>query len=195
MQPVVDKNLGVHYRSSIALVIGVSAYMGVPGTLMRSVIKNFHGLPGRQELTATINGVRYINDTTATIPDASIAAIKRFRAVAKNTHVILIAGGSDKELLFSEMVEAIGRNVDHLILLPGTATALLLAALGKKKRSTTHVSVQKAESMAQAVAFAHALATKGDYILLSPGAASFGLFANEFDRGDKFVAAVKNLRS
>ena len=195
MQMVVDKNLGVHYRSSVALAIGVCRHLGVSDASIRSVLKNFHGLPGRQELVATIKGVRYINDTTATIPDASIAAIKRFRILAKKARLILIAGGSDKKLIFSEMAEVIGRNVDCLILLPGTATERLRAELAKKKKSTSRVSVQEAASMAQAVSMAYALSTKGDYVLLSPGAASFGLFVNEFDRGDQFVAAVKNLQN
>ena len=137
-------------------------------------------------------GISFINDTTATIPDASIAAIKRFRLLAKKSHLILIAGGSDKQLKFFEMAHLISLSVDYLILLPGTATNQLLYELTKKKIS--HVfSLQKTESMQEAVRIAMALAKKGDYVLLSPGAASFGLFANEFDRGNQFVAAVKSL--
>ena len=52
-------------------------------------------------------------------------------------------------------------------------------------------SIQYAESMMQAVIMAHARAQKGDYVILSPGAASFGLFVNEFDRGDQFAEAIK----
>ena len=104
----------------------------------------------------------------------------------------MIAGGSDKQLKFFEMAHLISLSVDHLILLPGTATNQLLYELTKKKIS--HVfSLQKTESMQEAVRIAMALAKKGDYVLLSPGAASFGLFANEFDRGNQFVAAVKSL--
>ena len=194
MQPVVDKNLGIHYRPSVALAIGVCRHLGVSDASIRSVLKNFYGLPGRQELVAAIKGVRYINDTTATIPEASIAAIKRFSILAKKARLILIAGGSDKKLIFSEMAEAIGRNVYHLILLPGTATERLRAELAKREKSTSRISVQEAGSMAQAVSMAHTLGAKGDYVLLSPGAASFGLFSNEFDRGDQFVEAVKGLQ-
>ena len=195
IQPIVDNNLGAHYRSSVALAIGVCRHLDVPIAIIRSILKNFHGLPGRQELIATIQGVRYINDTTATIPEASVAAITRFRALAKKARLILIAGGSDKKLAFSEMAGAIAQDTDHLILLPGTATERLRAELAKRKKSTGRISVQEAGSMKQAVSMARTLGAKGDYVLLSPGAASFGLFANEFDRGDQFVKAVKDMQN
>ena len=191
---LVDAHLGSHYRSSVALAIGVGTYVNVPESVIISVLRGFRGLPGRQEIIGRTKGVFFINDTTATIPDASIAAIKRFRLLAGKFCLILIAGGSDKQLQFFEMARVINVSVDHLILLPGTATNQLLDEMIKKKNSKKLRSLQKAESMRQAVSMAHTLAKKGDYIVLSPGAASFGLFANEFDRGDKFVAAVKSLK-
>lgn len=192
--PIVDANLGYHYRSSVALAIAVAKYFKISSAIIASTLKKFNGLPGRQEHVGRINGIHFINDTTATIPDASIAAIKRFRSLANKNHLILIAGGSDKQLKFSEMADAIVRFVDHLILLPGTATRQLCDELAKKKNKSATCIAKQAQSMEQAVSMAILLAKKGDYILLSPGAASFGLFANEFDRGDKFTAAIKSLR-
>ena len=194
--PIVSANLGPHYRSSVALAIGVGTHFHVPETIMMSIMRVFKGLSGRQEEVGHIKGITFINDTTATIPDASIAAIKRFQCLARKSHLILIAGGSDKKLTFSDMAHVIAAWVDHLILLPGTATNQLLGELAKKK-SSKHprlFSLQKVESMQEAVTAAYACAQRGDYILLSPGAASFGLFANEFDRGDKFISAVKDLK-
>ncbi len=188
--PIVDKNLGSHYRSSVALAMSVGTYFNIPLILMVSVLKKFNGLPGRQEDMGKISDIHFINDTTATIPEASIAAIKRFRLLAKNTHLILIAGGSDKQLQFSEMAQAIYMHVDHLILLPGTATDQLVCELMKKKNRFKTLSIRKVQSMKEAVDGAVIIAAKGDYVVLSPGAASFGLFANEFDRGDTFVNAV-----
>lgn len=187
---IVDAHLGSHYRSSVALAIAVATHFKVSSTIVTSVLQKFNGLPGRQEHVACIRGVYFINDTTATIPHASIAAIKRFRLLAKKAHLILIAGGSDKQLRFSEMAHIIFNSVDHLILLPGTATELLLCEFAKKKIRDKILSLKKAESMEQAVSMAMMFAKKGDYVLLSPGAASFGLFNNEFDRGDRFIAAV-----
>lgn len=185
MASIIDKNLGAHYRSSAALAITAAQQMGATHATIVSVLKTFRGLPGRQEIIAHLRGVTYINDTTATIPEASIAAILRFRQMAKKSLLILIAGGSDKRLVFTRMAETIAAHVDHCILLPGSATAQLLLKLHKK-----FFAIQNAASMDEAVRMAAAHSKKGDYIVLSPGAASFGLFANEFDRGDKFIAAV-----
>lgn len=188
---IIDDNLGSHYRSSVGLAIEVGKHFKIPLNLMKSILQTFRGLPGRQELILSVQGINIVNDTTATIPEASIAAIKRFRLLAKKHHLILIAGGSDKRLIFFKMAEIILACIDHLILLPGTATKKILYEL-KKKKNIRMVSLQKAHTMDQAVAIAFAHADKGDYLMLSPGAASFGLFANEFDRGDQFIHAVHN---
>jgi len=79
--------------------------------------------------------------------------------------------------------------VDYLVLLPGSATGNLLKEL-KKKKTVRLQSIEQADSMKTAVVLAQNHASANDYILLSPGAASFGLFTNEFDRGDQFVRAV-----
>lgn len=192
---MVDANLGTHYRSSTALAIAAALHFDVPKTTITSVLKKFQGLPGRQETIAHIQGVTFINDTTATIPDAAIAALTRFRLRTEKHCLILIAGGSDKKLQFSEFAQAIHHYVDHLILLPGTATDQLLCSM--KKIEDIHSpmrSLQTVPSMEQAVSSAVSIATKGDYVVLTPGAASFGLFANEFDRGDKFIVAVKKFK-
>ncbi len=194
LKATVDKNLGSHYETSVALAVGIAKHFRVSPDIIRSTLTRFYGLPGRQELVGRIRGISFINDTTATIPDASIAAIKRFRKEAKKSRLILIAGGSDKKLKFSDMARAIAAYVDSLVLLPGTATDALLRIV-KKKKAKKYVAIQMAASMDEAVNMAAYGAKKGDYILLSPGAASFGLFANEFDRGDKFVAALSAVKS
>lgn len=194
-QPIVDKHLGAHYRSSVALAVAVGRHFGVTSENIARALKRFRGLEGRQEQLPSVRGVRFVNDTTATIPDAAIAAILRFRALAKPPHrLILIAGGSDKKLDFEPLAAAILKYVDYLILLPGTGTKKLKKALQKKKG----VRIQgwhEAQSMPDAVKSAYAAAMKGDWILLSPGAASFGLFVNEFDRGDQFTKEINNWRT
>ncbi|MBI3421191.1 MAG: UDP-N-acetylmuramoyl-L-alanine--D-glutamate ligase [Candidatus Sungbacteria bacterium] len=189
---IVDKRLGIHYRSSVALAIAVARHFGANKKNMLAVLKRFRGLEGRQEQLSPVRGVRIVNDTTATIPEAAIAAIVRFRALAKPPHrLTLLAGGSDKKLNFAPLAAVIAQYVDHLILLPGSGTEALKKKLRKEKRVEAGVW-QEASSMAEAVARAFAAATAEDWIILSPGATSFGLFVNEFDRGDQFVKEVNN---
>lgn len=190
---IVDKNLGKHYRESVALAYTVARHFRIPPPAIKKILQNFRGLEGRQEKIAGIRGVIFINDTTATIPEATVAALKRFYPLAKKAggKIILIAGGSDKKLDFQGMARAIKKYAAAAVLLPGTATE----KLKQEFRINNKVVVVNVFSMKEAVDEAYNLAVKGDYVILSPGAASFGLFLNEFDRGEKFVKAVKALRN
>ena len=172
-------------------------------------VKNFKELPGRQEKIARINGVSYYNDTTATMPDAVILALNSIKPEDKGK-IILIAGGTDKKLDFGEMAKEIRKWVSVLILLPGDATDKIKSQIPKFAFSANSGAspvesqiigfqpksqkVFEAASMKEAVTLAYKNSQKGDMVILSPGAASFGLFQNEFDRGRKFVQEVLKLR-
>ena len=103
--------------------------------------------------------------------------------------IVLIAGGSDKSLMFAELgkrIHAIGSQMRLIILLPGEGTARLRSTL-------PNGLIREATSMKEAVEIAAAEAQAGDAVLLSPACASFGLFDNEFHRGDLFNQSVANL--
>jgi len=168
--------------SNQAAAIKVAKLLKIPSRDIEKVISSFKGLANRQEFIDLKNGVKYINDTTATNPDSVILAIKRF----SDSKIILIAGGEDKKLNYENLAREIKKNIKYLVLLPGTASNKIKKELGLYK-------IYSAKSMKGAVKRAYQLAEKGDIILLSPGAASFNLFKNEFDRGKKFVKEVKAL--
>jgi UDP-N-acetylmuramoylalanine--D-glutamate ligase len=196
LEKIVDRNLGKHYRPAAGLAVAVARHFGVYAPAIRKTLASFRGLESRQEEIAVIRGVHFINDTTATIPEAAIAAIRRFRDLAgqkrRKRRLILIAGGSDKKLNFRQMALAMRKYVDYAVLLPGTATVKISQKLGKAH--TALGRVQTARSMKEAVGKAYQAARSGDYILLSPGAASFGLFLNEFDRGRQFADKIRKLK-
>jgi len=188
--PLSDARIpGDHNMENVLASVAVAKLLHVPNAMIRKAIRRFRGVTGRLEYIGSIKGVRYYNDTTATAPDATIAALKALSALvsSKTKNLILIAGGLDKDLAYVEMAKEIRRNIKALILFPGTATAKLLSA------GTGSVNVFRAQSMRAAVRIASKISAKGDIVLLSPGAASFGLFLHEFDRGDQFVAEVKAL--
>lgn len=191
LRPWVDSHLGAHYRSSVGLAVAVARHFRISSAVIKKTVRTFRGLPERQEEVSIVGGVHFIDDTTATTPDAAIAAIKRFRVLSRNHKLILIAGGQDKKLRFKELANRIKKSVDMLILLPGTATKKLKHEL---RITNNGKRISAAASMAQAVKSAYSIAERGDYIILSPGATSFGLFLNEFDRGDQFMQAVKKLK-
>jgi UDP-N-acetylmuramoylalanine--D-glutamate ligase len=190
------KILGEHNLENIAAAMAVGKIFGLNEARIKEVVENFSGVPGRTEFVAEIGGVKYYNDTTATMPEATIAALEAFAPLAtkklKNQktekHVILIAGGADKNLEFSDLAKAIKKYTKAVVLLNGTATP----KLNYKLQITNYkFPVIIANSMKEAVKEARQLAQRGDIVLLSPAAASFGMFKNEFDRGEQFLKEVK----
>lgn len=185
---IVDQNLGSHYRSSVALAIAVAVHLGAPKNKITQVLSLFSGLPGRQQVIRRHLGINFVNDTTSTVPEATEVALLRFRKKAEGKKLILLCGGQDKNLDFTALGKLILKMADACILLPGSATKKLNKALAAEHFS---LPIKQVKSMHQAVQAATRLASRGDWVLFSPGAASFGLFKNEFDRGDQFTDEVK----
>lgn len=169
---------GDHNRANAAAALTVAEILGIDRQDALETLRAFRGVPGRLETIAVIDGVTYVNDTTATTPTATIAAL---RAIDKP--IVLIAGGSSKKLDLKPLASAI---VDHpklkkLVLLYGDGTEELVKLLG---RADTVDGVFS--DFRRALEQAREHAGKGDVVLLSPGCASFSMFVNEFDRGQQF---------
>ncbi len=178
---------GEHNRRNAVAATMAALAAGATDAGIRRALRTFRGLPNRQETIAEQHGVRFVNDTTATTPDALGAALATF---GDKKHLVLITGGTDKKLDFRGVPNVIRRAVRTMILLPGSGTDKLLAAF---RAARIRVPAFTADSMDAAVTLAAGIAERGDTVLLSPGCASFGLFKNEFDRGEKFVTAVRKL--
>ncbi|MDZ4221725.1 MAG: UDP-N-acetylmuramoyl-L-alanine--D-glutamate ligase [Patescibacteria group bacterium] len=177
---------GEHNLENSLAAAAVARLCGVSKAAIKSVLKNPPVLAGRQEVLGFKKGVTYVNDTTATTPEAGIAGLKRFGANGKR--IILIAGGADKKLVFGEWAAAVKRHCKAVFLLSGDASVKQKKALtGFKKVDAGH------HDLSVLTAAAAASAKKGDIILFSPASASFNLWLHEFDRGDSFISAVKSL--
>ena len=176
---------GEHNRENVLTSICAAALRGVPIEQIAAVAREFTGVSDRQELVREVDEISYINDTTATAPDPVIAALKRFGA---DGDIILIAGGEDKNLPYEGLVEEIIKTCKHVVLFEGSASDKILPLLQGKISMDTGISTMK-----DAVQKAKAAAAVGDIVLLSPGAASFNHFKNEFDRGEQFREEVRNL--
>ncbi|MFZ6036012.1 MAG: UDP-N-acetylmuramoyl-L-alanine--D-glutamate ligase [Patescibacteria group bacterium] len=175
---------GMHNRSNILAAIAVAMVYDIGLTAIRAVVKQFTGLPGRMQVIRQWKGITFINDTTATIPDAALASLASIRS-----KVVLIAGGADKQLKFEKFAEAIARQCAWCILLAGTATDVITRILRRNDFRNYSVVHSMSDALKQAI-------LKSEFhlpVMLSPGAASFGLFLNEFDRGEQFEQLVKQL--
>ncbi len=152
-------------------------------------LTSFLGSSHRLELVAKMaNGVVFYNDTAATTPEAAIAAIRSL-----NQPILLIGGGADKGLDMENLAQEIVQNplLKRVFLLKGEATDKLLKLIekwgGEKKVEGVF------EDFKKAVWSAKKLSEKGEAILLSPGCASFGMFQNEFERGNIFKQIIGEL--
>lgn len=173
---------GQHNIGNVLAAVTAALVAGIPVKYIKLGVGNFSGIHSRLQLVFKQQGVEYYNDTTATTPDATMAAINTFSGKS----IILIAGGKDKNLDYHQLVKLIIKLVKYLILLPGSASTKIGSLLPKKYQ------VILADNMKVAVAKAKNLARPGDKVVLSPAAASFNLFINEWDRGSQFVRAVKS---
>lgn len=168
-----------------ALAASLAAHLvGVSDEDIHATLKSFAGLPGRQEILGEVEGVMFVNDTTGTSPEGVMAALKRF---GKGGNIVLICGGSSKGLGFEEMGKMIGEQCKYVVVFEGDAANDIESAIGDGAPSV------RAKSMEQAVKVAFENAKLGDVVLLSPGTSSFGMFKNEFDRGDQFKAQFEKL--
>lgn len=170
---------GMHNRYNAALALAVARTLGVSDDVSRTALESFAGVPGRLELVREVNGVKIYNDTTSTTPDATLAAL----AALGTENTIVIAGGTDKNLDMNALLLKLSE-VKRVILLAGTGTNRILEWL-------PNASVY--DSLAAAVTEAMSGAIKGDTILFSPAFTSFGMFKNEYDRGDQFNVIVAKL--
>ena len=183
----ISKNLklqipGEHnlYNASLASI--VARKLGFKDAFIKKSLEDFKGVPGRLEFIRELKGVKYYNDTTATTPEATIAALS---ALGKNRNLILIAGGADKELKMGTLVKEMKRYCKKVLLLSGTGTNNI------KDKVKNAIVI---DSLKRAVHKARYISKPGDTVILSPAFASFGMFKNEYDRGDQFIKIVKGLR-
>lgn len=174
---------GRHNRSNAACAMFALRALGLGDEEIRAGLTNFAGVPDRLELVREVDRVAYYNDTTATTPEATIAALQALDPDNKK-NIILIMGGSEKNLDMHELLREIPLHCKKVLLLAGAGTDRI-----KNDLPDTMIY----HSLADAVAAARADAAPGDTVLMSPAFASFGMFRNEYDRGEQFRNLVKSL--
>lgn len=173
---------GAHMLQNVVGASLAASLAGVAPAAIAEAIRGFRGVPHRLELVSERDGVRWFNDSQATIPVAAIAALDAF----DEAPIVLIAGGKDKGLEYGTLADAIARRCRAVVLIGETADSLEELVAGR-------VPVTRAATMAEAVTSAASVARPGDVALLAPAAASFDMFTDYAARGDAFRAAVEEL--
>ncbi len=168
-----------------AAIAAVWQIIGGNVEVITRVVKEFTGLEHRLELVREVNQVKYYDDSFATTPEATIAAIKAFKEPK-----VVILGGHDKGIPFFELAGAVAsNNVRQVVVIGDTAEKIteLLTERGYKN------ILLGGNTMPEIINVAKNATQPGDIVLLSTACASFGLFKNYKDRGDQFKAAVNAL--
>jgi len=183
---------GLHNLENILAASTVGFIHNIPGEIILKTLKKFSGIPYRLEFIGEFRGIKFYNDTCATTPEATLAALESF----PKQPIILILGGKDKKLDYENFGIAIGKNkeIKNIVLLQHPAYDASQKILFILKKHLDSEKIIQTSNLKVGVEIALQQAKANDLILLSPAAASFGMFKNEFDRGDQFNKIVKNLK-
>ncbi len=177
------KLLGTHNYENVMAAVAMAAAYGIPMESIRRTIRAFAGVEHRIEFVAEKNGVAYYNDSKGTNPDA---AIKGIQAMIRPTY--LIGGGYDKQSSYKEWIESFEGRVKKLLLIGETKEKI-----AKEAKESGFRDIALFDTFEEAVLTAAKLAKPGDAVLLSPACASWGMFKNYEERGDKFKEIVNSL--
>ena len=177
--PANDALRGRHMRMNAAAAAAAALTRGASLDHVAAGLARYRGVANRMERVAEVDGLLFINDTAATAPAAAIASLEAF----SDRRIHLIAGGADKNLDMRSLADSIVAGATTVTLLDGTATPVLHDLI---RALDDAIELPIAQSMAEAIELATRDCSPGEVVLLSPGCASFGLFRDEFDRGQQF---------
>ena len=167
----------------------ISATLGlVKEDIMIDTIQNFAGVEHRLEFIREINGVKWYNDSIGTSPTRTIAGLNSF-----DEKIVLIAGGYDKHLDYTPIGKPIVDNVSKLILMGDTAEKINTAVKDELEKQSKTMPIYRCSTLEEVAKKAKEIAEEGEIVLFSPASASFDLFKNFAERGDKFKEIVNSL--
>jgi UDP-N-acetylmuramoylalanine--D-glutamate ligase len=187
------KLLGDHNLLNVLAACALAGQAGAPIEAMREVITSFTGVEHRMELTREWKGTRWYNDSIATAPERSLAALRSF-----NSPIILLAGGRDKKLPWGEFADEVVKRVRRIITF-GEAGPMIAHTVEQRSREVGHQngaaleSITRVSTMEEAVSVAAGAARQGDVVLLSPGGTSYDAFQDFAERGDVFKKLVHRM--
>lgn len=177
---------GEHNLLNVLAACAIAVATGLPDQACRKGVSGFAGVPHRLEFVRTWRGADWYNDSIATAPERAMAAIRSF-----DEPLVLLAGGRDKDLPWSDFAGLVSRRVDHLILF-GEAAGLIFNALQPVSLGTG-LEIIRRDRLEEAVKAAAEIVSPGDVVLFSPGGTSFDEFRDFEERGEAFRKWVMEL--
>ncbi|MEW6182599.1 MAG: UDP-N-acetylmuramoyl-L-alanine--D-glutamate ligase [Bacillota bacterium] len=174
---------GAHNLENALAAVAAAGFMGVSAHVIAKTLRDFKGVTHRLEFVDDIDGVRYINDSKGTNPDAAIKALEAY-----DRPIVLIAGGRNKGSRFDDFAAKVKEKARVLVVLGESAEEIAAAA------SAAGVDlILRAKGFKEAVHLAREAARPGDVVLLSPACASWDMFRNYEERGELFKQTVREM--
>ena len=175
---------------NVMAAIAAAQLCGVQPAAIREAVRTFEALPHRLEPVGTYKGITFYDDSIATVPDATLAALE---ALGSDVQTLLL-GGHERNLDFTKLGEHLPPNVKTLILFPPTGVRIWKAIETHSKNAVLPETFFVGD-MEQAVKIAYERTEQGKICLLSPASPSFGIFKDYRERGDLFKAFVRTFSS
>lgn len=179
---------GDHNLANVLAAGAIAFAAGFSPEAVAAGIRDFNGVPHRLQLVRSLHGVNYYNDSIATAPERTCAAIGSF-----TEPIVLLLGGRDKNLPWEDLAALVHERVDHVVVF-GEASIKILAALGPVRPDRRPYSIQHCGDLETAVQAAAEVAEPGSVVLLSPGGTSFDEFTDFEERGEAFQLWVNRLQ-
>ncbi len=178
---------GTHNAENICAAIAATKELVDMETQVDAII-NFTGVNHRLEFVREIEGSKWYNDSIASSPTRTIAGLNSF-----DEDIVLIAGGYDKHLDYEPIAEPILKKVKTLILMGATANKINDVVTKKQEELNIKIPIYRVNSLEEAVKKAKELVKPGQILLFSPASASFDMFKNFEERGNKFKELVEKI--
>ncbi len=178
---------GTHNIYNVLAACAISGVAGFDVVPIRQAIKEFKGVAHRLELVRTWKGVQWIDDSIATAPERTMAAIESF-----NAPIILLLGGKDKDLPWEKLLLLVNEKVDHVVLF-GDAASKINDFIAGMAFQTQRFTLNCCTHLQEAIQSAHKISQPGDIVLLSPGGTSYDEFKDFEERGEMFKLWVQQL--
>lgn len=178
---------GTHNYENICAAIAATKSL-VDVEKAAKAVEKFKGVQHRLEFIRELDGVKWYNDSIGTSPTRTIAGLKSF-----DERIVLISGGYDKHLDYTPIAKPILEKVDSLILIGDTAPKIFDSVKEEAEKQGKDIKIYMCDEFKNIVLVAKKVAKPGEIVLFSPASASFDLFKNFEERGNKFKELVNNL--
>lgn len=178
---------GKHNFQNIATALAATKTL-VDTDIAVQAIKEFKPVEHRIEFVREIEGVKWYNDSASSSPTRTLSGLNAFKE-----NIVLIAGGYDKKLDYEPLAKPILNKVSNLILIGQTAEKIYTSVKTEEEKVNKKINITMCDTLEQAIEIAKKVAKKGDVVLFSPASASFDMFKNFADRGNKFKNLVNNI--